>query len=352
VKIGLIARGEDRGLGNLTREWARHMDPVRTLLIRPQAAVDAQLAQHCAWFDPDALRATFAGELDEQLMRRFLQGLDVVYSAETFYDWRMCDIARELGVRTVCHAMPEYWKHTPNPTNRFHDPAPPDVWWVPTRWRLDHLPEQTRVVPVPVPLDRFEQVPRTTAENTAIRWLHVVGSRAHADRNGTRIFIGALQHLRGEHVVELRSQGETFYAPRVGRKVHVIVKTAEVEDYWRLYDDADALVLPRRYGGLCLPAIEGMGAGLALVMPDVEPQRSEWPIITIPAEFKNRITTSAGNIPICAPDERELAQTMNWHAMHPGALRDRQSESLRWARMHSWAAQQVVIEGELERALA
>lgn len=350
MKIGLIARGEDRGLGNLTREWARHMEPARTLLIRPQAAVDVGLAQHRSWFDPDALTATFGGELDEQLMRRFLDGLDVVYSAETFYDWRLCDIARELGVRTVCHVMPEYWKHTPNASNHFNDVAHADVWWAPTRWRLDHLPEHTRVVPVPVPADRFE-IQRASGDGP-IRWLHVVGSRAHADRNGTRIFIAALQHLRGEHEVTLRSQGEPFYPPRVGRKVHVTVKSTDVDDYWRLYDDADALVLPRRYGGLCMPALEGMAAGLALVMPDVEPQKSEWPIITIPAEFKNRITTSAGTIPICAPDEQQLAYTMSWYASRPAALDERQGESRRWARMHSWDALQVVIEGELEHACA
>lgn len=352
MRVGLIARGEDRGLGNLTREWARHMEPARTLLVQPISALEAGLKQHCSWFDPDAMRATFDGTIDEKIMREFLHGLDVVYSAETVYDWRLCDIARELGVRTVVHTMPEYFKHATNAHNRFPKDLPgPDVWWNPTSWRQDFLPEGTRIVPVPIPLDRFP-TPAVARADAPPRWLHTVGARAHADRNGTRIFIAALRHLRGEHEIIIRSQGEPFYPRRVGRGVRIRVQPTELEDYWQIYDDADALVLPRRYGGLSMPALEGMGAGLALLMPDVEPQRSEWPIVTIPAEFRNRITTSAGNIPICLPDEQQLAATMTWYSKNRGALTQQQQVSLGYARMHSWDALRCVIEGELEHALA
>lgn len=352
MKIGLIARGEDRGLGTLTREFARHMPIERTLLIRPDSSRDAGLAQHRDWFAEDALRTGWTWDLDPTLMRKFLDGLDVVYSAETFYDWRMCDLARELGVRTVCHLMPEYFKHAPGVSNRFPDDLPaPDVWWNPTSWRAEHLPPDVEVVPVPVALDRFTI--HDSCTDGSPRWLHVAGSRAASDRNGTRIVMEALRHLRGEHVVIIRSQGEPFYPNgSAGPNVHIESHHRDLADYWDLYSDADALVMPRRYGGLCLPAQEAMGAGLALVMPSVEPQVSTWPIIPIRAPFENRITTSAGSIPICAPDPADLAAQMDHLAAHRDLLRAEQQRARTAAEAISWERLRPVYLDALERALA
>lgn len=353
MRVGLIGRGEDRGLGNLTREWARHMVPERTLLVRPDSARDAGLVQHREWFDEDAIRISFgaSGLLDLDIVRGFLEGLDVVYSAETFYDWRVCDLARELGVRTVCHAMPEYFKHTPNAHNYFPDDLPPaDVWWAPTTWRLEHLPEGTEVVPVPIPTDRW--LPRDTAVTTAIpRWLHTIGSRAASDRNGTRIFLAALKHVKRDHEVIIRSQSEPFYANGgYGRNVHLRTSSLDVADYWELYADADALVLPRRYGGLCLPALEGMGAGLALVMPEVSPN-CDWPIIPIEAPFLNALTTSAGSIPICAADPKSLARAMDTCAAQPHRLAEAQAASDAFAEEYSWHRRRGPMWEALERAV-
>lgn len=351
MKIGLIARGEDRGLGTMLREFARHVPVERTLLIRPDSARDAGLAQHPEWFAEDALRTGWTSTLDPKLMRRFLDGLDVVYSAETFYDWSMCDLARELGVRTVCHVMPEYFKHAPNVSNRYPQNLPSaDVWWNPTGWRQEHLPP-CEIVPVPIALDRF---PRDRAGmDGPIRWLHVVGSRAPSDRNGTRVFLEAIKYLKADQHVILRSQGEPFYPTNgAGRRVHVEVHHTDLPDYWRLYDHADALVLPRRYGGLSLVAQEAMGAGLALVMPSVEPQLSTWPIIPVEAPFENAITTSAGSIRICKPDPKKLADVLDWHAEHPGPLRVEQRRSREYAESISWPKMLPVYLEAFERACA
>lgn len=349
LRCGLIARGESRGLGHIALEWARHMQPDRTLLVRPDSARDAGLTQHAEWFDPDAVKIGFGadGRLHERTVRGWLHGLDVVYSAETFYDWRITDWAREMGVRTVCHVMAEYWKHTPNPYNRFADPPPADVWWSPTTWRLEHLPEGTEVVPVPIPTDRWG--PPAPYDGPP-RWLHPIGSRAASDRNGTRIFVAALKHLKREHEVVIRSQSEPFYGNgNAGRNVHVITHAHDVEHYWDIYADADAVVLPRRYGGLCLPALEGMGAGLALVMPNVSPNW-DWPVIPVDAPFSNAITTSAGKIPICATDPKQLAHVMDTCAKWPDRLADARAAAQEYAAELSWAARKASIVDALERA--
>jgi glycosyltransferase involved in cell wall biosynthesis len=41
--------------------------------------------------------------------------------------------------------------------------------------------------------------------------------------------------------------------------------------------DQDGLVLPRRFGGLCLPVNEALGAGMPVIMPAISPNDSWLP---------------------------------------------------------------------------
>lgn len=344
MRVGLIARSEDRGLGNMTWEWAQHMHPERVLLVVPHHRIRQRYERF-----PGAtvVRWDHAGPatLDQPTVRAWLTGLDVVYSAETFYDWRVCDWARDAGVRTVCHVMPEYFKHG-------HDltlPAP-DVWWTPTTWRLDHLPLLTRVVPVPIALERFTE-PATPVPGAPIRWLHTAGAKAAADRNGTRIVLTALRFLRGDHHVTIRAQGEPLRRPATARGVQLTMATREVDEYWHLYGGADALLLPRRYAGLSLPALEAMGAGLALIMSNVEPQRSEWPIIPIDAPEGGRLRTGAGVLSLANVAPRDLAAVMDAVAADRACLAGAQADARSYAEAHSWANLERVHRSHLAAAL-
>lgn len=333
MKVGLIARGEDRGLGTLTREFARHMRPERTLLVIPDGVRDAGLVTHVDWFDqPTCVRCD--GTLNEQVCREWLDGLDVVYTAETFYDWSMVGWARDAGVRTVCHVMPEYFRT---------DVPPPDQWWNPTPYRQAHLPDGTRVVPVPIATDRFEPKPLTSPPFT---WLHVGGARAPADRNGTLIFLQALEHLTEEHHAIVRVQGERIAYPQCGSRVRLDVHTTPAGDYWRNFDEGDVMVMPRRYGGLSLPVNEAMAAGMAVVMPKVAPNLW-WPVIPVDAMVLNYIQTSAGEIPIAQTEPKELAALMDGLARNPEPIIEARAAARAWAYEHSWETLRPVIENEL-----
>ena len=213
-------------------------------------------------------------------------------------------------------------------------------WWAPTAWRLDHLPVTTSVVPVPVPLDRW---PVPAPERDEPVFVHVVGHRAAADRNGTSLLLAAVQRINVPFRLRLITQGDRpMHPPRVASCVTVEQHTMGVEDYWRLYEDADVLVMPRRYGGLCLPANEAAGAGLALVMTDCSPN-TRWPIVPVRSRTTSHMDTPGGSIPLAGADVAHLVQILSELAQDHEARHQAQQRARRWAELMAWSEQRPQI---------
>lgn len=340
MKIGAIVRAENRGIGLQSWEFVRHVQPDRVLVVDVQN--QEGFSMHLDRY-PGATVARLQGGrwLAETLVREWLDELDVVFSVETLYDWRVADWAREAGVATVVQCNPEMFAHRPG----WHE-AEPTVWWNPTTWRARYLPADARHVPVPVALDRFEsrqlREPRQLdGEPRRLRALHIVGRTALGDRNGTEIVQAAAK--RTQHVEwTVRAQKPTDHAPRA---------LGAVPDYWRLYDDQDVLVMPRRYGGLCLPAQEAMAAGLAVAMPACPPNL-DWPVIPLRWKYKGHIGVPAGQVPLAVTDPDDLARRLDELALAHEALGYYRTEAKEWARAHSWEALLPLYEAELEHAFA
>lgn len=335
MRIGLVARAEDRGLGIQSWEFARAMQPARTLLV-DMGELARGFPVHRDRY-PDATVVHYdAGQLPEGQVREWLRGLDVVFSAETFYDWRLCRWAEEAGVASVCQLNPEFLR----PVAEL--PARPTRWWAPTTWRIDALPPGTEVVPVPVADDRF---PFTVPERDGpVRVLHVVGHRAAADRNGTAVVLQAVARASGPMSVVLSTQDARIPLGRGRPAVVVTSRVGGLRDYWRLYEGFDVLVLPRRYGGLCLPVQEAMASGLAVVMSDTEPQRSTWPVRTVRTGLRSIINTPAGRVPLAQVDPRSLARELDHLANNPADLEEAQRRSLAWAESHRWSVMRPLYE--------
>lgn len=337
IRWGLIARADDRGLGILTWEVARHLHPDRVLIVREPGAEARGFLPHLDRFPDGGDPVTYRdGALPEGPVREWLDGLEAVYSAETFYDDRLATWADEAGAVPVVHVMPEL----------FRPGLPPSVRWIPTPWRADLL-EPARLVPIPVATERF---PAPPALGDPLRVLHVAGHPAKGDRNGTTLFLQAVRLLRQPAHVRVTVQGDRVPHPgRIPRHVEFEVISGGVEHYWDLYADADVLVLPRRYGGLSLPVQEAMAAGLAVVLPDCEPNRW-WPAVHVPSGPRGSIETAAGTIRLQRADPRDLARAIDRLAADSSALEDARAGSLGWAARHSWDALAPVWERELTAA--
>lgn len=285
-------------------------------------------------FDPPSL--------PEAQMRAWFRTLDVCFAVETFYGPEVPRWAHEEGCATVIQPNPEF--------------CPPEVspfvtrWWAPTPWRLSHLPPGTKVVPVPVADDRFPFAPPEWTGT--LRVLHVAGHAAAADRNGTQLFIEAIRRMQGPVSVRIVSQDDKLRLPRMRTGIPIEVVTGGVANYWDLYRDADVLVLPRRYGGLCLPAQEAMASGLALVMSDAEPQRYIWPGVYVrSATGIPRLMCPGGKLPLTAARPEAIAQVVNELACDPKRLRRQQEASVAWAEAHRWSVLRPLYEEGLAEAV-
>jgi hypothetical protein len=342
MKVGLVARAEDRGLGIMCWEAYRHLQPDRTMVV-DMGALAGGFPAHLDRY-PDATVVPFdGGSFPEDQVRDWIAGLDVVLTCETAYDWRLPEWCAEAGARLVCHVMPEFYRPQTE-----HLPI---TWWNPTSWRMGHLPAGTRHVPVPVALDRWEG--RTSkVEDRPLHLLHVAGHRAMADRNGTVLLAVALQRVRQPMVVTVVTQDDQLPTRENPHHPGVEVRhvTGSVADYWDLYAGHDVLVMPRRYGGLCLPVQEAMAAGLAVVMPDASPQRDDWPVLPVRAHPGRLVNTPCGGVALANTDPNALATELDRLAADPAAVALAQLRSQAWAHANSWEALLPLYREELARA--
>jgi glycosyltransferase involved in cell wall biosynthesis len=330
MKIGLIARADNRGIGQTTWEFQRHMSPHRTLLI-DGSVISSAFTQH---LDRYPASSTIVHRYDHSgiplaTQREFLDGLDVVYLVETPYDYTLYETARAMGVRTVCHVNPEFYLHATNITLPH-----PDVVWLPTTWHAEKI-KHARIIPAPVARDRLPLRHITQAN----QFLHIIGQRAMRDRNGTLLLLRALRYVQTKVSIIMRSQSNI---PRSSfpRNVTLDVRVGDTQDYAELYAEGDVMLLPRRYGGNCLVLHEALASGIPTMMPNCAPQnRMLAPDMLMPGRTGPPLRTQLGMIPTFDADPRRLASAIDRLTREPETVQrwsqwaDECAESLSWTKL-------------------
>jgi hypothetical protein len=322
MKLGIVVRDDNGGLGNLTYDAFRNLKPATTVVVqsRPCRGEPRPIVFEEAWTSTFLVSNPISDDIWEFLAPQ----ADVWWTAETWYNNHAEKIIEDAGKKSVLYAMPEL----------FSGSTATQVW-NPTDYLQSRMPKGSKVVhwPTDPPI-------KWNARTSIKRVLHISGG-AQYDRNGTELFLQALQHVSSSLEVMVHQPDESNQTnDLLHRKMPSNIKMRQNTEYMDsmkvLFQWADLVVLPRRYAGLCLPAFEAFGHGCLVMMPEVDPQAA-WPIIGVPAFRERPRLMKGGKIPMWGVEPQMLASRIDAIAgstIHP--IVRASEEGRAWAETRSW----------------
>jgi len=267
MTLGIIARSDNTGLGNQTRELVKMLNPDKILLIDSQHFNGNE--QHPEWYKDYNVTTTLSGFPTKQELIEFLRNIDVVLSCETFYRQDFLHYAKRRGIKTILQYNFEFLLNMSVPEAEL-----PDVLLAPSLWNIDQIEKMVdgrcKVIHLPPPTDStlFENVRQNNMSKNHNRLLHVGGKFAAKDRNGTETVLQMLKYSKANYELVITTQK----FPELNLKdSRVTVDNSNPENREELYNGFDAMLLPRRYAGLCLPMNEALISGLPVFMTDISP---------------------------------------------------------------------------------
>jgi glycosyltransferase involved in cell wall biosynthesis len=318
MRLGIIARSDNTGLGNQTKELVDMLKPDKVMLINSQPFnKNKQYPERYDGYNCQYIRG-FPKSPD---MRLFLKNIDVILTCETFYGKEFIPMAKKFGVKTFLQYNYEFLDHLQNPNLDL-----PDVLLAPSLWGFKAVTEafgdRARVIHLPPPTNPslFNLAKSNNLKKDYKRLLHVGGKAAHLDRNGTNTIIEMLKYSKADYEIVIKSQSPLNINTTDSR---LSIDISNPEDRQDLYSGFDAMVLPRRYAGLCLPMNEALLSGLPVFMTDISPNNSilpkEW---LVPSqkidEFKARTM-----IDVYEADAQLLAKLVDDYIENPNKIQEK-----------------------------
>jgi hypothetical protein len=306
VKLGIIARSDNTGLGNQTRDLVTMLNPDSIMLVN--SLNFNKNKQHPEWykgyncFHVRGLPRT--GDLEP-----FIRSVDVVLTCETFYNNSFVELAKRRGVKTILQYNYEFLEYLHNSKLPF-----PDIMLAPSLWNYEHVAEisegKTKLFHLPPPTNTavFDEVRQINLSKNHGRLLHVAGKPAMKDRNGTRSVVDMLRYSKADYELVITTQQELDVVSRDSRMKIVIGNPENRQD---LYSGYDGMILPRRYAGLCLPMNEALISGLPVFMTDISPNNTILPKEWLVNAEKHDYFRARTHIDVYNADPRRLAKIVD-----------------------------------------
>ena len=281
MRLGIIARSDNTGLGNQTMELVKMLNPSKILLIDSSHFNGNK--QHPEWYSGYNVTTTKRGMASREEVYEFLYDLDVVISCEIFYHSSFVNMAKKRKVKTILQYNYEFLDYLVNP-----DVELPDILVSPSLWNFEDVvtkfSDRSMVVHLPPPtrVELFANANKINTSKTHKKILHIGGKAAVKDRNGTNTVVEMLKYSNADYELVIKSQTPLDIPcddPRL------TIDTSSPDSRESLYEGYDAMILPRRYAGLCLPMNEALLASLPVFMTNVSPNNSilpkEWLVDSI-----------------------------------------------------------------------
>lgn len=265
--VGVIVFGNQSGIAIQARRLAYMLKPNRILYVdaRPFAK---NKAHHPEWYSQFTGYITKGFPTNREI-DAFTKGLTTVYAIENPLNFYLLDACQRQGIKLYIQSNYEFCDHL----NR--DLTLPTKFIMPSYWMIDEMKKKfgdERVMYLPPPINpaEFTKAREQNFSRKGKRFLHIVGTLAVHDRNGTLSLLDALQHTKQDFELVIRSQGE-LPSEYIRNDHRIKYDFKDIENESDMYYDFDALILPRRYGGLSLVCNEALMSGLPVIMPDISP---------------------------------------------------------------------------------
>lgn len=316
VKIALIARMDNSGLGTLSWEFARNLKPHKVLLVDNDA--NQSFPERYSDFDNRIAKTSIQGQLRDWL----LDDVDVLLSIETFYDWSLIKDCRRKNIKTALYTMIEM---SPDPL-----PLVPDLCICPSKIDVDRFADYRHVlIPPPVALDRIHWKKRTKATT----FIHTASHGGVRGRKGTGVFLDAIKQVKADvkFIIYTWKGGIDFYDKRTE------IKTVNFKNYWQLWREGDVLVYPQGANGICLPIIEAMTAGMGVITTDFYPFNEYMPKdLLFPIKGFKKIKFGGNLTEVDDPifDAESIANKIDEYANK--SIEKYSLYGLQWGKENSW----------------
>lgn len=274
-KLGIIAFANSGGLAVQTQRLVKMLNPHRVLVI--DSSKFSKNKKHDFSFFKDYDHFITQGFPKNYDVIKFIDGLTHVLTVENPYNFYLIHACRERGIRTICQTNYEFCE------NVFASWLPiPDLFLMPSPWKVEEMIEKFGLrhvlyLPPPINPNEFREVRKINRNRRGKpRFLHIIGTLAHRDRNGTLDLLKALKFAKGDFELVIKSQHKLPSKYKSNDK-RVSYEIGNVERNADLYKDFDALILPRRYGGLSLTTNEALMSGLPVIMTNISPNKELLP---------------------------------------------------------------------------
>ena len=128
MRLGIIARRDNTGLGYQTKAYHKHLNPVKTMVIDLSPLNGNK--QNLNWYPNE--KQIILGMPKRDDIRQFLTGLDVVLTAETPYNYELYTMAKQMGVKVANVINWEFFDHIIYP-----ELGIPDLIIMPSMWHFE-----------------------------------------------------------------------------------------------------------------------------------------------------------------------------------------------------------------------
>jgi glycosyltransferase involved in cell wall biosynthesis len=308
--VGIIAFSNNSGLGAQTRRLVKMIKPDKVLVI-DSSSFSENKEINLDWYK-DYQTIVSHGFPSNEDIKKFLKGLKFVLTCENPFNFNLVYWGQQQGTKIYCQVNYEFCENLSKP----YLPIP-DKFLMPSYWKIDDMKlhfgdDRVQYLPPPIDPAEFEKTRQVNLSRKGkARFLHIIGTMAHKDRNGTADLLKALKFAKGDFELVIRTQHQlpmeySVDDPRVTYDLDSKATNAE------LYEDFDALILPRRYGGLSLTTNEALMSGLPVIMPKISPNDKLLPEAWLVEAERTSYFPSRSLIAVYSSNLQGLGAKMDW----------------------------------------